>query len=148
MFVDASAIVAILLSESDAHALSATLEAASRCLTSSAVRLETCMVLAGRRDVSPSRAQHYFDGLASQIGLIEVPIDEQVGRTAVERFERYGKGRHPAQLNFGDCLSYACAKAHGARLLFKGDDFAQTDVNAQQARHLGRLTRSRVSVSV
>ncbi len=129
MFVDTSAIVAILLDESDARALSAELEAAPRCLTSSAVRLEACMVLASRRDVSPLRAQHYFDDLESQMGLTEIPIDERIGRSAVECFERYGKGRHPAQLNFGDCLSYACAKAAGARLLFKGDDFAKTDVN-------------------
>ncbi len=130
MFVDTSVIVAILLDESDGRALSAKLEAGTGCLTSSAVRLETCMVLAGRRDVSPLRAQHYFDGLASQMGLIEIPIDERIGRLAVDCFERYGKGRHPAQLNFGDCLSYACARAHRASLLYKGDDFAQTDVDA------------------
>ena len=87
------------------------------------------MVLAGRRDVAPLRAQHYFDGLASQFALTEIPIDETIGRMAVACFERYGKGRHPARLNFGDCLSYACAKAAGARLLFKGEDFAKTDVN-------------------
>jgi ribonuclease VapC len=86
------------------------------------------MVLASRRDVSPLRAQDYFDGLASQLGMSEAQIDERVGRLAVECFERYGKGRHPAGLNFGDCLSYACAKAYGAMLLFKGGDFAQTDV--------------------
>jgi len=130
MFVDTSAIVAILLSEGDAHALSAKLESASRRLTSSTVRLETCMVLAGRRGVTPLRAQHYFDGLAFQMALVEMPIDEGIGRLAVECFERYGKGRHPAQLNFGDCLSYACAKAQRAFLLFKGDDFLRTDVNA------------------
>ena len=82
-------------------------------------------------DVSPLRAQHYFDGLAPQMGLTEIPIDEGIGRCAVECFERYGKGRHAAQLNFGDCLSYACAKAHGARLMCKGDDFTKTDVNVQ-----------------
>jgi ribonuclease VapC len=49
---------------------------------------------------------------------------------AVDCFQRYGKGRHPARLNLGDCLSYACAKAHGAKLVYKGDDFAQTDANA------------------
>jgi ribonuclease VapC len=89
------------------------------------------MVLAGSRDVSPLRAQDYFDGLASQLELFEAPIDERVGRLAVECFERYGKGRHPAQLNFGDRLSYACAKAHGAALLFKGEDFARTDVDTR-----------------
>jgi ribonuclease VapC len=130
MFADTSAIVAILLGDGDANALSTKLESAGRRLTSSAVRLETCMVLAGRRDVTPLRAQAYFDGLASQLALREMPIDENVGRLAVACFERYGKGRHPAQLNFGDCLSYACARAHRAFLLFKGQDFLKTDVNA------------------
>jgi ribonuclease VapC len=129
MFVDTSAVVAILLEESDARSLSATLEAATQALTSSAVRLEACMVLAKRRDVSPLRAQHYFDSLTSEIGLTEIPIDERIGRLAVECFERYGKGRHPAQLNLGDCLSYASAKTLGVPLLYKGDDFAKTDVN-------------------
>jgi ribonuclease VapC len=130
MFVDTSAIVTILLGEGDARSLAATLESAARPLTSPAVRLETCLVLASRRDISPLRAQHYFDGFASQMSLTEIPIDERIGRLAVECCVRYGKGRHRAQLNFGDCLSYACAKAHRAFLLFKGDDFAKTDVNA------------------
>lgn len=127
-FIDTSAIVAILLGEPEAGTLTSKAESTEPCLTSSAVRLETCMVLASRRDISPLRAQDYFDDLASQLGLSEASIDERVGRLAVECFERYGKGRHPAGLNFGDCLSYACAKAHDAALLFKGEDFAQTDV--------------------
>ena len=86
MFADTSAIVAILLGEGDANALSMKLESAGRRLTSSAVRLETCMVLAGRRDVTPLRAQAYFDGLASQLALREMPIDENVGRLAVAFF--------------------------------------------------------------
>jgi ribonuclease VapC len=133
MFVDTSAIVAILLGESDAQLLSTTAQSSAQCLTSAAVRLEACMVLAARRDVTPLRAQDYFDGLASRMGLSEVPIDERAGRMAVECFERYGKGRHPAQLNFGDCLSYACAKANSATLLFKGDDLGKTDVNQNES---------------
>ena len=129
-FVDTSAIVAILLNESDALDLLAKIEFAREGVTSSAVRLEACMVIATRRDVSPLRAQRYFDDLVSETRLTEAPIDEHVGRLAVGCFERYGKGRHRAQLNFGDCLSYACAKANAAFLLFKGDDFAKTDVNS------------------
>ena len=61
--------------------------------------------------------------------IAAVPITEDIAHGAVTAFERYGKGRkHRASLNFGDCLSYACAKAHGAKLLFKGEDFAHTDV--------------------
>jgi ribonuclease VapC len=72
-----------------------------------------------------------FDDFLLQSEVAELAIDERVGRLAVECFERYGKGRHPAGLNFGDRLSYACAKAHGAALLFKGGDFARTDVEVR-----------------
>jgi len=128
VFVDTSAIVAIILDERDASALADALDGAERPLTSPAVRLETCMVLTSRLDVPPLAAQDLFDDFLSQGEVAELSIDERIGRLAVECFDRYGKGRHPAQLNFGDCLSYACAKAHGAALLFKGGDFAQTDV--------------------
>jgi len=130
MFVDTSAVVAILLGEDDQPGFSSTIENAERRLISPAVRLETCIVVSTRRDVTPIRAQDYFEDLAAEIRFTEVKIDDRIGRLAVECFARYGKGRHPAQLNFGDCLSYACAKAYDARLLFKGDDFAKTDINA------------------
>jgi ribonuclease VapC len=77
------------------------------------------MVLASRRDVSPLRAQDYFDGLAAQLGLSEIPIDERVGRLAVECFERYGRGRHPAGLNFGDCLSYGLCEGSRRGVAFQ-----------------------------
>jgi len=131
VFIDTSAIVAIILGESDARPLSGALEAAQRRLTSPAVRLETCMVLTSRLDLPPLSAQDLYDDFASESGVTEFSIDERVGRLAVQCFERYGKGRHPAQLNFGDCLSYACAKANNVLLLFKGEDFAQTDVNGR-----------------
>jgi ribonuclease VapC len=128
VFVDTSAIVAFMLDEREAPALAGMLERAEKRLTSSAVRLETCMVLTSRLDISPRAAQDLFDDFVSQGEVGEIPIDERVGRLAVECFESYGKGRHSAALNFGDCLSYACAKAHDAALLFKGNDFARTDV--------------------
>ena len=131
VFVDTSAIVAFILDERGASALVGQLERADRRLTSPAVRLETCMVLASRLDIPPLAAQDLFDDFRLQSEVAELAIDERVGRLAVECFERYGKGRHPAGLNFGDCLSYACAKAHGAALLFKGEDFARTDVEAR-----------------
>ena len=131
IFADTSAIVAILLNESDARILSRALASAERRLASAAVRLETCMVLASRRDLPPLRAQEFFDAFVVRVGMIEIPIDERIGRLAVDCFDRYGKGRHAARLNFGDCLSYACAKALSAPLLYKGDDFAKTDVNVE-----------------
>jgi ribonuclease VapC len=131
VFVDTSAIVAIILDERDASALADTLESAERRLTSPAVRLETCIVLTSRLNLPPLAAQDLFDDFISQSEVAEFSLDERIGRLAVECFAQYGKGRHPAQLNFGDCLSYACAKAHGAPLLFKGEDFALTDVKAR-----------------
>lgn len=62
--------------------------------------------------------------------MIELPIDAEIGRLALDAFERFGKGRHKAKLNFGDCLSYATAKRHGLRLLYVGRDFAATDIEA------------------
>lgn len=59
-----------------------------------------------------------------------MPITEEIAHISVAAFERYGKGRsHAASLNFGDCISYACAKAHAAKLLFKGKDFSKTDIS-------------------
>ena len=129
MFVDTSAIIAILTGEPDADELADRLELSSQRYVSPAVRLECCMVLARRRDVPPTQAEVLFDEFSAQSSFVEAPIDARVGRMAVACHEAYGRGRHPAQLNFGDCLSYACAKALGVPLLFKGDDFAKTDVN-------------------
>jgi ribonuclease VapC len=128
-FVDTSAIVAILSGDPDADELADALESSSHRYVSPAVRLECCMVLARRRDVLPSQAEALFDEFSAQSSLVEAPIDARTGRLAVVCHEAYGRGRHPAKLNFGDCLSYACARALGVPLLYKGDDFAQTDVN-------------------
>ena len=88
------------------------------------------MVLATRLNVAPSQAQTLFDAFRKEAGVVEVPLDLEMGSLAVACFETYGKGRHPAQLNLADCLSYACARALGAPLLYKGEDFAKTDVSA------------------
>jgi ribonuclease VapC len=82
-------------------------------------------------DTSATAAERRFDAFVKDADIEEAPIDSAVGAAAVACFEQYGKGRHPARLNFADCLSYACAKTHGAALLFKGDDFAQTDVKTR-----------------
>ena len=129
IFVDTSAFVAILKKESDATELAETLEKAERRLTSSAVRLETCMVLSRLSDITAQRAQEFFDLFLAKAKIEEIAVEPKAGRTAVDCFQAFGKGRHPAKLNFGDCLSYACAKDAGARLLYKGDDFSQTDIN-------------------
>ena len=131
IFVDTSVFVAILLKESDWRDFSQAIEAAETRLTSAVVRLETCIVLGTRLKLSPREAERQFERFLLSADIEEAPIDSAVGTAAVACFEQYGKGRHPARLNFADCLSYACAKSHGAALLFKDDDFAQTDVRAR-----------------
>jgi ribonuclease VapC len=128
-FIDTSVFVAILAKEPDRREYSRAIAAAERRLTSPVVRLETCIVLGSRLFVSPREAERQYEKFLDQANVVEAPIDSTVGAAAVACFEKYGKGKHPARLNFADCLSYACAKATGARLLFKGEDFAKTDVN-------------------
>lgn len=128
MFVDTSAIVAIICGESDATELAQRLAAAERRFTSPVVRLEACMVLASRLDIAPSQANDLFDDFLEEANLSIIPINDKIGALAVACFETFGKGRHAARLNLGDCLSYACAKAYRSPLLFKGDDFSQTDM--------------------
>ncbi|HMK89926.1 MAG TPA: type II toxin-antitoxin system VapC family toxin [Methylocystis sp.] len=129
MFVDSSAIVAILLGEPEADALAGALEQASRRVTSPLVRLEATIILSARLDIEPSAAQQLFDEFLQEAAIEVVPLTDAIGRRAVECFERFGKGRHPARLNLADCFSYACAREHRDELLFKGEDFASTDVN-------------------
>lgn len=133
MFVDTSVLVALLTGEPDAQALAVALEAADRRLTSPLVRLEACAVLATRLDIAPALAQALFDDLLSEADIEVIALTDPMGRMAVECFETYGKGRHPARLNIVDCMSYACAKTLRVPLLFKGEDFAMTDVNAWMA---------------
>jgi ribonuclease VapC len=130
IFIDTSIFVAILGGEEDRSHFEECVEAADRRLTSPVVRLETCMELSRRADLSVAAAVRQFEKLMGAAGVEEVAVDAAIGRAAVECFDRFGKGRHPARLNFADCLSYAAAKAFGARLLFKGEDFARTDVNS------------------
>jgi len=128
-FIDTSVFVAILSKEPDRREFSRKIAAAERRLTSPVVRLETCIVLGSRLSVSPRKTERQYQKFLDYAEVVETPIDTAVGAAAVACFEKYGKGKHPARLNIADCLSYACAKAAGAHLLFKGEDFARTDVN-------------------
>jgi len=129
IFVDTSAIIAIIAREPDAAAFAGKIEAEGECISSAHVLLEASMRLASILSLSPTAADVLVSRLLRESGIAFVPITEAIGHASLAAFERYGKGRKSrAGLNFGDCLSYACAKAHGARLLFKGDDFAHTDI--------------------
>jgi len=129
IFVDTSAVIAILAREPDGVSLADKLGQERECLTAGHVILESAMRLSSMFKISPTAAGSRVAALIRESSIRIVPIDENVAYVAVAAFERYGKGRKGrAGLNFGDCLSYACAKVHGARLLFKGDDFAHTDI--------------------
>lgn len=130
IFIDTSVFVAILTNEPDRDLFVDAIAGAERLITSPVVRLETCIVLSRRLDFSRRDAEARLGAFLEDAEIEETPVDSAVGAAAVACFEQYGKGRHPARLNFADCLSYACAKAHSATLLFKGEDFAQTDANA------------------
>jgi ribonuclease VapC len=129
IFVDSSALVAILASEADGPAFAAKLETTPESICAGHVILEASMRLSTLMGFTPTVADALITRLLREAGIAVVPITEEVAQLAVAAFERYGKGRGgAASLNFGDCLSYACAKAHGAALLFKGDDFGRTDI--------------------
>ena len=87
------------------------------------------MRLSSRLGIDPVAADKHIQALLAEAGITFAPMDERTASLAVQAFADYGKGRgHPAQLNLADCLSYACAKAQGIPLLYKGNDFAHTDL--------------------
>lgn len=123
---DTSALVAVVLGDRDAEGVLAALE--SQPVALSAVSLtEAAIVVEARQGPDASRdLELLVAGVVDRI----VPIDSDHARAAVAAWQRFGKGRHPAALNFGDCFSYATASLANLPLLFTGNDFAQTDLRA------------------
>jgi len=127
MVVDTSALVAILLVEPEAERFGAALSEAPLRLMSAVTRVELSFVIEGRKG-DPGRKD--VERLLANGRFEVVAVTPQHAEIAIEAFRRFGKGRHPAGLNIGDCFSYALAIASGHPLLFKGNDFANTDVPA------------------
>ena len=127
MIVDTSAIIAFLRDEEDAPEFALALATASHPKVSAATWLEAAVVVDGSRDPVASRR---YDDLVREIGLEIVEVTAEQALIARAAYRDYGKGSgHPAQLNFGDCCSYALARVTGEPLLSKGDDdFGKTDV--------------------
>jgi ribonuclease VapC len=126
MIVDSSALLAILRAEPEMLACARAIEDAARRRISAANFLETAIVIDGSRDPVASRR---LDDLIRAADLAIEPVTEAQARIAREAYRDFGKGSgHPAQLNFGDCFAYALAKVTGEPLLFKGNDFSQTDI--------------------
>ena len=120
--VDTSALMAIVLNESAAVDCAASLEAEDHVLISAGTVAEA-LIVAGRRNVADEMLR-LIDGLGFEI----VSVTSASARRVARAYEQWGKGAHPASLNFGDCFAYDVAKEHSCRLLYVGDDFDRTDV--------------------
>ena len=125
MVIDTSALLAILQDEPERRSFNEAIEAADRRLMSAATFLECSMILESRYGAEALRD---FDHFIARAQITIVPVDVEQARIARDAFRRFGKGRHPAGLNFGDCCSYALARSRRDTLLFKGNDFAQSDI--------------------
>jgi ribonuclease VapC len=125
MIVDTSALIAILEQEPEALRIARTLASAPERLLSAANLVELGIVMQARRGDDGARD---LDLLLAKSKVEIVPFTARQAETARKAFRRYGRGRHSAKLNFGDCFAYALAKDASAPLLFKGDDFGHTDV--------------------
>jgi ribonuclease VapC len=125
--VDTSALVAIIHGEAEAQAFALRIAAEDRCLVSAVSVLEASIVLA---NLGGGTSWLELDALIAGFDLRICAHDAALTDIARQAFLRFGKGRHPAKLNFGDCAAYALAKSEGLALLFKGNDFSQTDIAA------------------
>jgi ribonuclease VapC len=128
MVIDSSALIAIILEEPDSSGYVSAIASDTKRLVSVAALLECSIVLMRRiKDYSGVTA---LDTLILQLRIIAVPVDHDQTLFAREAFRRFGKGRHKAGLNFGDCFSYALARQTGEPLLYKGDNFSRTDITS------------------
>jgi ribonuclease VapC len=130
MFIDASALVAMVAAEENAPELFSRLEKSRTRLTSPLAVWEASIAAARILRRSPKAAQVEVEGLLVLTEIEVVAVPASTTGEAVEAFERYGEGRHKAGLNFGDCFAYACARHFGMPLLYKGNDFALTDIES------------------
>jgi len=127
LIVDTSAVIAILFDEADAALYAEAIAQADSCAISAANFVEMSVVVeAQTKGIGPRQVDAFF----RRAGIVIEPVTEDQAYMARQAYSDFGKGRHPAGLNFGDCFAYALAKSTGEPLLFKGRDFAKTDVDA------------------
>lgn len=128
IFIDASALVSMLANESDAFEIAARVRSADRAVTSPLAVWEAVTALhkSHRFDLDDARTLVREFIAFQKVAIVD--IDAQTAEIAMDAFDRFGKGRHPARLNLGDCFAYASARVHGVKLLYKGEDFARTDL--------------------
>ncbi|WP_375397929.1 type II toxin-antitoxin system VapC family toxin [uncultured Sphingomonas sp.] len=128
LFIDASALVALAADEPERRALSARLADDNNPIWSAMTYWEAVSALCWSYKLDAPAARHRIVEVLAPMPIRLVTIGAVEADLALEAYERYGKGRHPARLNLGDCFAYACAKANGAQLLYKGGNFARTDL--------------------
>jgi ribonuclease VapC len=127
MVIDSSAIIAVLLNEANAAQIAEAIDSGSQRLLSAASLLEASIVIESRKGEAAGRE---LDLLIYRAAIEVVAVDQDQAEIARIAWRRYGKGRHPAGLNYGDCFSYALARSRGLPLLFQGEDFSRTDIDA------------------
>jgi ribonuclease VapC len=125
MILDSSPIVAILAREPDAELYIEAISRAPRCRMSAGNFIELSIVIESQFSMEVTRQ---CEALFRRIGVVIEPVTVEQAHLARQAFHDFGKGRHPAALNFGDCFAYALAKMSGEPLLFKGEDFRKTDI--------------------
>jgi ribonuclease VapC len=130
MVIDTSALLAILQNEPERRKFTEAIEAAETRSMSTASFLEASMIVESRYGADGVRD---LDLLIAKAKVSLVSVDEDQAHLARQGFQKYGKGRHPAGVNYGDCFSYALARSLDQPLLFKGNDFSQTDVECHPA---------------
>jgi ribonuclease VapC len=130
VILDTSALVAIFFDEPEAESFSRQILDAEICRLSVVSHLEVSMVLERQAKAADARQ---LDVFLRSAGVVVEPVTLQQGRLARQAFYQFGRGRHRAKLNFGDCFSYALAKDLGEPLLFKGNDFSLTDVRVARS---------------
>jgi ribonuclease VapC len=126
--IDTSALLAILSDEPERRSFNEAIQSAESPAMSATTFVETSIVIEARFGGDGVRDLDHFLGVA---GIDIVAVDADQAHVARRAFSKFGKGRHPAALNFGDCFSYALAKVRGERLLCKGEDFPKTDIEIQ-----------------
>ena len=127
MILDSSAVIAILLKEPDSELYIQAITRAPHCRMSAGNFVELAIVIEGQFGMEVARQ---CDALFRRIAVVIEPVTVEQAYLARQAFHDFGKGRHPAGLNFGDCFAYALAKSTGEPLLFKGQDFRKTDIAA------------------
>lgn len=118
----------MLANESDAFDLARRVRAAERTVTSPLAIWEAVVALYKSHDFDLDVARTLVRDFIAHQKVAILDIDAQTAEIAMDAFDRFGKGRHPARLNLGDCFAYASARVHGVKLLYKGEDFARTDL--------------------